>query len=130
MGGGGKSVTNTTTQIIQPTPPPQPSTADAIREYVASLPELFQAQLDFAPKEAAQQVALAQQYALPLAETAKEAQAAQEAEEREGPFLWNRGASADWNEAAGTDERAWCPDPADGLVSRPFARIPLACWSC
>lgn len=74
MGGGSESYT--TTQIYQPTPPPQPSTAEAIREYVASLPEIFQAQLEFAPQEAAQQLELAQQYALPFAETAREAQAA------------------------------------------------------
>lgn len=72
MGGGGS--TRTTTQIIQPTPPPQPSTADAIREYVSALPRIFQTQLQFAPQEAAQQVQLAQQYALPLAQAAKTAQ--------------------------------------------------------
>jgi len=60
MGSGSK------TQVIQPTPAAQPSTAEGIREYVKSLPALFQAQLDFAPKEAAQQVELAQQFAEPL----------------------------------------------------------------
>ena len=72
MGGGGE--TKTTTQIITPQPPPQPSTAEAIQEYVNSLPQIFQAQLDFAPQEAAQQVNLAQQYALPLAQIAKDVQ--------------------------------------------------------
>lgn len=74
MGGGGS--TRTETKIIQPTPPPQPSTAEAIKEYVDSLPAIFQAQLDFAPKEAAQQAALAQQYSLPLAQIYQDAQSA------------------------------------------------------
>lgn len=64
----GGSSGGTTTQLIQPTPPPQPSTAEAIREYVNSLPAIFEAQLKYAPQEAAQQVQLAQQYAGPLAE--------------------------------------------------------------
>jgi len=72
MGGGGE--TRTTTQIIQPTPPPQPSTAEAIQEYVKSLPQIFQAQLEFAPKEAQQQLDIAQQFALPFAQIAKDAQ--------------------------------------------------------
>lgn len=71
----GSSPTSTT-QVIQPTPPPQPSTAEAIQEYVKSLPQIFQAQLEFAPQEAQQQLQLAQQYALPYAEIAKQAQSA------------------------------------------------------
>jgi len=70
---GGKSG-GTTTQIIQPTPPPQPSTADAMREYVNSLPALYEAQMKYAPLEAQQQLQLAQQYALPYAQIAQQAQ--------------------------------------------------------
>ena len=72
MGGGGTS--STTTQIYQPTPPAAPSTAEGIQAYVDSLPALYQAQLNYAPKEAAQQVDLAQQYALPLAQAYQSAQ--------------------------------------------------------
>ena len=64
----------TTTQIIQPTPPPAPSTAEAIQQYVQSLPALYAAQLQYAPQEAAQQVSLAQQYAAPLAQAYQTAQ--------------------------------------------------------
>lgn len=62
------------TTLVQPTPPPQPSTADAINAYVQSLPALYKAQETYAPQEAAQQVQLAQQYAEPLAQAYKSAQ--------------------------------------------------------
>ena len=64
----------TSTQIIQPTPAPAPSTAEAIQEYVKSLPAIFEAQLKYAPQEAQQQVELAQQYAVPLAQAYQSAQ--------------------------------------------------------
>jgi len=64
----------TTTQIIQPTPPPAPSTAEAIQAYVQSLPALYEAQMKYAPLEAQQQVELAQQYAQPLAQAYQQAQ--------------------------------------------------------
>jgi hypothetical protein len=51
-----------------------PSTAEAVNAWVASLPAVYQAQLDYAPKEAAQQVALAQQYAAPMGEAMLSAQ--------------------------------------------------------
>lgn len=63
-----------TTQVIQPTPAPAPSTAEAIREYVQSLPALYEAQLKYAPLEAQQQVQLAQQYAIPYAQAYQQAQ--------------------------------------------------------
>lgn len=62
------------TQVIQPTPPPQPSYSSSIQDYVNSLPALYEAQLKYAPLEAQQQVSLAQQYALPLAQAYKQAQ--------------------------------------------------------
>lgn len=55
---GGK----TQVQQAAPTPIQAPSTAEAINAYVQSLPALYQAQLDFAPKEAQQQLSLLQQY--------------------------------------------------------------------
>lgn len=64
----------TTTQIIQPTPPPAPSTADAINAYVQSLPALFEAQLKYAPMEAQQQLDLTRQFAIPYAQAYQEAQ--------------------------------------------------------
>lgn len=70
---GGK-VGGTTTQVIQPTPPPAPSTADAINAYVQSLPALYEAQMKYAPLEAQQQVELAKQYATPLAQAYQQAQ--------------------------------------------------------
>jgi len=47
-GGGGGS--KTTTQIYTPTPAPQPSTADAINAYLAGLPQMYQAQMEWGPK--------------------------------------------------------------------------------
>lgn len=73
-GGGG-------TEINYPSTPPQPSTADAINAWVKSLPEVYQAQLTYAPQEAAQQVALAQQYAEPLGQAYLKAQRAMYPEE-------------------------------------------------
>jgi len=62
------------TEVFQPTPPPQPSTADAIREYAAVQPLLFEQQLEFAPREAQLQLDLARQFAGPSAQLMKEAQ--------------------------------------------------------
>jgi hypothetical protein len=68
MGGGTK------TQVITPTPAAQPSNAEAINAYIAGLPQMLQAQLDYAPKEAQQQLEMAQQYAGPLGLALKQAQ--------------------------------------------------------
>lgn len=70
---GGKSG-GTTTQIIQPTPAPAPSTAEAINAYVASLPALYEAQMKYAPLEAQQQLELTKQYAVPYAQAYQQAQ--------------------------------------------------------
>jgi len=67
MGGG---------DINYPAQPPQPSTADAIREWVGSMPTVYETQLRYAPQQAAQQVALAQQYAGQLGQAYKTAQEA------------------------------------------------------
>lgn len=64
----------TTTQVIQPVAPPAPSTADAIKQYVESLPALFAAQQQYAPQEAAQQLQLLQQYGVPMAQAYQQAQ--------------------------------------------------------
>ena len=68
MGGGTK------TSIVTPQAAPQPSTADAINAYIQGLPQMLQAQLDYAPKEAQQQLEMAQQYAGPLGLAMKQAQ--------------------------------------------------------
>jgi hypothetical protein len=68
--GGGDTI------VQAPPPTPQPSTADAVKAWVDAMPQVYQAQLEYAPKEAAQQMQMLQQYALPLAMTAKTAQEA------------------------------------------------------
>lgn len=50
------------TNISQPTPPAQPSTADAVKAYTANMPAMYQNQLTWAPKLAAQDMAMVQQY--------------------------------------------------------------------
>ena len=62
MGGG--------TTIHQPTPPPQPSTADAINAYIQGLPQMMQAQMEYAPQLAQQQYDIAQGLAPQYAEQA------------------------------------------------------------
>lgn len=66
------------TQIQQaaPTPIQAPSTAEAINAYVASLPALYQAQLDYAPREAQQQLDLLQQYGGQYGQAMQDAQRA------------------------------------------------------
>jgi hypothetical protein len=68
-GGGG-------TEVVQASAPAQPSTADAVNAWVKSLPQVYETQMQYAPQEAAQQVQLAQQYALPLGQAYKTAQEA------------------------------------------------------
>ena len=65
-----------TTTVYQPTPPPQPSTADAISAWVSSMPQVFAQQLQFAPQEAQQQLELLQQYGQPMGAAMRDAQAA------------------------------------------------------
>jgi hypothetical protein len=60
--------------IVEATPPPQPSTGEAIDAWVKALPQVYETQFKYAPQEAAQQVQLAQQYAMPLAEAYQSAQ--------------------------------------------------------
>ncbi len=67
FGGGG---------VEQPSPPAQPSTADAINAWVQSMPQVYQTQMQYAPLQAAQQVQLAQQYALPYGQALQTAQEA------------------------------------------------------
>jgi hypothetical protein len=54
--------------------PQQPSVQSSISDYVQNYPALFSLQQQYAPQEAAQQVALAQQYAAPLGEAYRTAQ--------------------------------------------------------
>jgi len=60
MGGGG--------QPAQPTPPPQPTTAESIQAWTENMPAVFAEQQRQAPLEAQQQLELLQQYGVPLAE--------------------------------------------------------------
>lgn len=62
------------TTLTYPSAPAQPSTAEAIDAWVKSMPAVFAEQQRQAPLEAQQQMDLASQYALPMAETYKTAQ--------------------------------------------------------
>jgi len=64
------------TKIEQPAPPAAPTVAQSMTDYVANYPKLWQMQMEYAPQEAALQVALAQQYAQPMGEALKTAQEA------------------------------------------------------
>lgn len=50
------------TTIEQPKAPSAPTTADSVKAYVANMPAMYQAQMDWAPKIAAQDVSMLQQY--------------------------------------------------------------------
>lgn len=51
------------TKIEQPSPPQAPSTAESIDAYIAGLPRMYQAQLEYGPQLEAQQYQTALQYA-------------------------------------------------------------------
>lgn len=67
---GGGSETN----IYQPTPPPAPSTADAVQAYTENLPAMYEAQMEYAPKFSEQQMQLAQQYVPQITELQQQLQ--------------------------------------------------------
>ena len=50
------------TSIEQPQPPPAPSTAEAIEAYISGMPRMFEAQLEWQPKLAEQEIGMYQQY--------------------------------------------------------------------
>jgi hypothetical protein len=56
-----------------PSVPAAPTAAQNMQDWIANYPAMFALQQEYAPKEAAQQVALAQQYAQPLGEAMKSA---------------------------------------------------------
>mgnify|MGYP001248555703 CR=1 FL=1 len=56
------------TSITYPSAPAQPSTADAVKAWVESMPTVFAEQQRQAPLEAQQQLNLTQQYAAPIAQ--------------------------------------------------------------
>jgi hypothetical protein len=62
------------TSISAPAAPAAPTPAETAAQYAASLPVYWENQLKYAPLEAQQQVQMAQQYALPLAQAYKSAQ--------------------------------------------------------
>jgi hypothetical protein len=61
--GGGSSTT-----VVQNTPASSAQSAESIQAWVDAMPKVFQTEMQYAPQQAAQQVGLAQQYALPLAQ--------------------------------------------------------------
>jgi len=64
------------TKISQPTPPAAPTVTDSMESYVKNYPALWQMQMNYAPQEAALQLALAKQYAQPMGEALKTSQEA------------------------------------------------------
>jgi len=64
------------TSIVSSPAPAQPTTAEATKAWVESLPQIYETQMKYAPQQAQQQVELAQQYALPLGQAYQQAQEA------------------------------------------------------
>ena len=64
---------STTTQVYQPTPPPAPTSADATKAWVESMPQMYEQQLKYAPLEAQQQVELLEKYGTQAAQAYKSA---------------------------------------------------------
>lgn len=62
------------TQVAAPSTPTAPSTSSSIADWVQNYPSVFALQQQYAPQEAAQQVSLAQQYALPYGQAMQAAQ--------------------------------------------------------
>lgn len=61
------------TEVYQPTPPPQPTTADSLDAWRQSAEAAYQLQLKYAPQEAAQNLQLLQQYGTQTAQAYKDA---------------------------------------------------------
>ena len=62
--------------VYNPTPPPAPSSADAMQAWADTMPQVYETQMKYAPLEAQQQLELGQQYAQPLGEVYRDAQEA------------------------------------------------------
>ena len=67
FGGGGSDIST-------PTPPPQPTVGESMADWVKHMPQVYDLQMEYAPQQAAQQVALAQEYAAPLGQAYLQAQ--------------------------------------------------------
>lgn len=50
------------TQIQQPSPPPQPSTGESIDAYIEGMPKMYETQMEWAPQITGQQVGMAQEF--------------------------------------------------------------------
>ena len=57
-----------------PSPPPPPSPKESVQAWVDAMPQVYETQMKYAPKQAAQAVDLAQQYAGPLGQAMQAAQ--------------------------------------------------------
>jgi hypothetical protein len=64
------------TNIVSPEPVPQPTLSETATDWAQAMPTIYETQMKYAPLEAQQQVALAQQYAAPLGQAYKTAQEA------------------------------------------------------
>lgn len=69
------------TKISQPETPQAPSTAEAVKAWVESMPQVYETQMKYDPLLAAQQVQMAQQYAEPLGQALLASQKAMYPEE-------------------------------------------------
>lgn len=54
-------------EVTQVSAPPAAATPDAMKQWAEALPQVYKTQLEYAPKEAAQQLALLKQYGTPIA---------------------------------------------------------------
>jgi len=64
------------TKIEQPATPAAPTVQSSLQDYITNYPALFAMNQQYQPQEAAQQIALAQQYAAPYGQAMKTAQEA------------------------------------------------------
>lgn len=62
------------TKVSSPNTPQAPSTAQSIQDWINAMPQIMQAQSQYAPQEAQLQLQMAQQYSLPIAQAYKQAQ--------------------------------------------------------
>lgn len=50
------------TTVEQPSPPPQPSTGEAVQAYTENLPQMYETQLEYGPKMTGQQVGMLEEF--------------------------------------------------------------------
>jgi len=68
MGGGTPSSTN----VYTPTPPAQPTSAEATQAWADTMPQVYETQMKYAPLEAEQQLGLLQKYGVQYGQASKD----------------------------------------------------------